>query len=235
MDGYSTLAQGVALAVGDVHACLVLSRDGMVIGAYPEDDESLAKPAWVRFAALGVAQRGFVEFPDQIWAFVHRGPYSCFALAAPSARPGLLMDQMEQALLSAEEGRARREPRTLPEAGLAASGKPRSPLHPQLDRPAPETPHVVARATSDRPDEERRRQVPEQPAVVDAPGSEASPTERRDEEPHPPDEPRGDGAEAEAPASEPHDQEGPEVDRVLLAKEFYGLLQVQDGVDEGSS
>jgi hypothetical protein len=232
VDEFSILAKDVALAIGDVHACLVLSRDGMVVGAHPDGDESVAKPAWLRFAALGQSRRGFIEFADQLWVFIHRGPYAAFALAAPSVRPGLLMDQMEQALLSAEEQRSRREPRRPLEAGHLPSGKLRAPLHPQADRPAEEAPRILARAIGDEPAVEGHQQGSEHAVVLDAPELAASSADQVDEEKPRPDEP-SDGVEA--PPSEPHDEEGSEVDRVLLAKEFYGLLQVQDGVDEGSS
>ena len=130
MDDYSALAQRVAVSVGDVRGCLILSRDGMVLGAYPEDDETQAKPAWLRFAALGDPERSFVAFPDQVWVFCHRGPYASFAVAEASIRPGLLLDTMEQALLAAEESRTTREPLRLPELNAAPSSKPRTTMHP---------------------------------------------------------------------------------------------------------
>ena len=139
----------------------------MILGEHPAGDEASVKPAWLRFAALGDVDKGYVEFPDQLWAFARPGPYAAFAIAAPSSRPGLLIDQMEQALLAAEEARSRREALKAPDTGPAPSGKPRTSLHP--------------------------------------PGARA----RADEE--------------------------SEVDPVLLAKEFSGLLQVPDEADEGSS
>jgi hypothetical protein len=166
VDEYSGLAQRVAVAVGDVRWCLIMSRDGMILGIHPEGAEASAKPAWLQFAGLGQVEKGYVEFADQLWAFVRRGPYAAFAIAAPSIRPGLLMDQMEQALLAAEEARARRDALKAPEGGPAPSGKPRTSLHPIGSR-------------------------------------------SRDEE--------------------------AEVDPILLAKEFSGLLQVPDEADEGSS
>jgi hypothetical protein len=45
MDDYSALAQRVAVSVGDVRGSLILSRDGLILGAFP-DDESAVKPAW---------------------------------------------------------------------------------------------------------------------------------------------------------------------------------------------
>lgn len=139
MDDYSALAERIAAGIRDVRGCLILSRDGMVLGAYPDGDEAVAKPAWLRFAALGEARRGFVEFGDALWVYVHRGPYAGFALADPSVRPGLLMDQLEQALLTAEEARSKREPITLPESRPTSSRKPRVVLHPTTpDRPQAE-------------------------------------------------------------------------------------------------
>src|SRR5436190_3465331 len=136
MDEYAALAQRVVLSMDDVRGCLVLSRDGLVLGAFPEDDEDAIKPAWLRFVAVGDAKKSFVEFGDQIWAFVNRGPYAAFVVAGPAVRPGILIDQLEQALLVADESRAKRETLKLPDASGAPSGKPRTSLHPQ-ERPQP--------------------------------------------------------------------------------------------------
>ena len=231
MDDYSALAERVAAGVRDMHACLILSRDGMVLGAFPDGEDAVAKPAWLRFAALGEAQRGFVEFGDQLWVFVHRGPYAAFAIASTSVRPGLLMDQLEQALLTAEEARSKREPITLPEVRSAPSGKRRVALHPTPERSIPEP----AAATAEG-----------QAATVAAGDSASAPmseTEVDDEslgeglasdeasDPEGPDSAvEGEPAEADPPADEET-----EVDRVLLAKEFSGLLQVEREGDEASS
>ncbi len=130
MDDYSALAQRISVGVSGVSGALVLSRDGLVLGAFPNEDESLAKPAWLKFVTLGEPDRSFVEFPDQVWAYVKRGPYAAFVLAEPGTRPGVLVDQLEQALLVAEEGRTRRDTLRVPDASSAPSGKPRTSLHP---------------------------------------------------------------------------------------------------------
>ena len=104
MDEFSTLAHRIAGGDADVRGCLILSREGMIVGSFP-DDESVARSAWVRFAALGDPDRSFVQFPDQLWVYVHRGPYAAFVVAGSSVRPGLLMDRLDQALLIAEEAR----------------------------------------------------------------------------------------------------------------------------------
>ena len=81
MDDYSALAQRISVSVSGVSGALILSRDGLVLGAHPNEDESLAKPAWLKFVTLGEPDRSFVEFPDQVWAYVKRGPYAAFATA----------------------------------------------------------------------------------------------------------------------------------------------------------
>jgi hypothetical protein len=136
MDEFAALAQRVVLTMDDVRGCLVLSRDGMVLGAFPDDQEAELKPAWLRFTHVGEARKGFVEFSDQLWAFVHRGPYAAFVVTGTSVRPGVMLDQLEQAVIAAEETRAKQKEITLkvPDAASAPSGRPRTSLHPPADR-----------------------------------------------------------------------------------------------------
>jgi len=138
MDEFAALAQRVVLTLDDVRGCLVLSRDGLVLGAFPEDQEAELKPAWLRFVHVGEARKGFVEFSDQLWAFVHRGPYAAFVVTGTSVRPGVMLDQLEQAVIAAEEARAKQQEITLkvPDASGTPSGRPRTSLQPPADRPA---------------------------------------------------------------------------------------------------
>jgi hypothetical protein len=236
MDDYSALAQRVAVSVGDVRGCLILSRDGLVLGSYPEDDEMQAKPAWLRFAALGDAERSFVEFGDQIWVFCHRGAYSSFAVAGTSVRPGVLLDMMEQGLLAAEEARTKREPLKLPELGSAPSGKPRTTLHPAA---ADEKVEVNAGVQRNWPGG-RSASSPGGTEAVETPDDSAPETpaeqpEPKAAEPEPKQPLTGMGREPQklvgSAGVDPDDDEG-EVDRVLLAKEFSGLLQMDGDDDE---
>jgi hypothetical protein len=137
MEDLSALASRIVMTAGDLQGCLVLSRDGLVLGAYPPEAEAALKPAWLRFAGLGESDKGFVEFGDELWAYVRRGPYAAFAVAGVSVRPGLLIDQLEQGLLTAEESRSKRESLKIPDAATAPSGKPRTNLHKEA-KPAPE-------------------------------------------------------------------------------------------------
>jgi hypothetical protein len=251
MDDYSALAQRVTLTVGDARGCLILSRDGLVLGAFPED-ESAIKPFWLKFATLGEPLRSFVEFGDQTWAYVHRGAYAAFVVAGTGVRPGILIDQMEQALLTAEEARTKREPLRVPESGTAPSGKPRTSLHPAAEREQPaevaEVTAAPAPSAEDRGGWSKGTPVtagggadleppadPEPPVAAEAApdaeieaspaqvGTEPAPASALKKEPQ-----RlvGSGGDGDA---------GDEIDRVMLAKEFSGLLQLDEGGDEEGS
>lgn len=261
MDEFSTLAHRIAGGDADVRGCLILSREGMIVGSFP-DDESVARPAWVRFAALGDPDRSFVQFPDQLWVYVHRGPYAAFVLAGSSVRPGLLMDRLDQALLIAEEARTRRETLRVPDTLAAPSGKPRATLHPateSLRADAPVMKEAESEARSEArawsrgrlldpveggpggqpPDPSRssaektpaRTEDGEQPARH---SSELEPGSDHGPDPEPPEQPEPTDSAAPRQASFELDEDA-EVDRVLLAKEFSGLLQVDGGDDEAKS
>lgn len=273
MDDYSALAYRIAGGVADVRGCLILSRDGLILGSYP-DDETAVKPAWVRFASLGDPERSFVEFGDQVWVYVRRPAYGAFAVANAGVRPGLVIDQLEGILTSAEESRNRRDTLRVPEASGGPPGKPMTSFRPSTNG----GPSSVAPAPGSA---EARHWARTVPAAVDPSAGEkdrvastvgrsgdtasadrthaesasaghvtpdGDPGDAHDEgvDGEPPSD-----ADAEAHAlddtsdtHEPNGDERPppmeldadaEVDPVMLAKEFSGLLQVESGDDEVSS
>jgi hypothetical protein len=260
MDDYSALAHRIAGGLAGVRGCLILSRDGLIVGSYPEDEGAL-KQAWLRFAALGDPERSFVEFGGEVWAYLRRGPYAAFTVADAAVRPGLLLDQLEQVLLGAEDLRTRRDTLRLPEPAAAPSGKPRTSLHPPVDRPesipesvappaartaTPEarpwsrgtapasgSPEQVFTATGPDPMGEGHPTPGDGVAAasssqVDQGGSDGAPVSGQPPQTFEP---------TERPAAPPGlemDSEA-EVDRVLLAKEFSGLLQVDGDDDETRS
>lgn len=230
MEDFDGLASSLAAGVSDVRGCLILSRDGMVLGAHPYDGEAQTRSAWMRFAAVGDPERGFTQFGTETWCYVRRGPYAAFAIVGVEARPGLVIDHMEQVLLAAEETRNSREgvrAAPVPAAPAAApTSKPRTPLHPEppLEEPVVITADVTAQATaaqssSPLPDPVGvgdPRDVPEAPAGPAEPVPE--PVEASGEEP-----PR--------PWTKAGSQEG-DVDTFSLAREFGQLLQEdEDGAD----
>jgi hypothetical protein len=242
MDDYSALAQRISVSVSGVSGVLILSRDGLVLGAHPNEDESLAKPAWLRFIALGEPERSFIEFADQVWAYVKRGPYAAFATAEAGTRPGVLVDQMEQLLLVVEEGRSRRDTLRVPDPTAVPSGKPRTSLHPQSDRPSPAEPAEVSVAAPPAAETTPNRGVFSRTPGVSASGAEPSAPATADPvSPAPAEETPSPAAVdepvADAPAKTTGDRQDPpaddsEVDPILLAKEFSGLLQLDSDDDE---
>lgn len=130
LEDFDALASSLAVGVVDVRGCLIVSRDGLVLGAYPADAEITVGPAWVRFGDLGDPERGFAQFGTETWCYVRRGPYAGFAVVGPGARPGLVIDHMDQALLAAEQARSRHEGVRGDEAAVTAPvSKPGSHLH----------------------------------------------------------------------------------------------------------
>jgi hypothetical protein len=230
MSDYSALAQRVSLSIAGIRGCLMLSRDGMILGAHPEGEpESGLRAAWVRFAGVGDPERSYIEFPDQIWAFVRRGSYGAFAVADVGVRPGVLVDMLEQALMAGEQDRATdREMMRLPDAPVAPSGKPRSILH-RPERPSPE-PEPMIVPTDDIPGKDEPSAVAREAEAGPSSDSATQEADGQEGETQP-----GQGPEvAEGPEPLEGKEEETEVDRILLAKEFAGLLQVPREDDEAS-
>jgi hypothetical protein len=246
---FAALAMAMVSGVPDVRACLVVSRDGLALGACPASEEEKALTVWSRVAALGEVERGFVALRDEVWAFSRRGPYAALATGHPSARVGVLLDGLDQLLLAAEEARVRKEAiRPAQERDAAAPDSirgPRTPLHP-VTREDAEQP-----GTEDSPREalersgvsawvERLRAQASQAAASATVTEE--PSTATDEPSTATDEPstatdiatEEDSSEAAPPGDAPDRPRGSgwEVDRAALNREFAGLLsEGQD--DEG--
>ena len=69
---FTALASRVA-ARAEILGCVILSRDGLVLGAFPPNGEQDITPGLMRFAALGEPERGFVQFSDELWAYLRQG------------------------------------------------------------------------------------------------------------------------------------------------------------------
>jgi hypothetical protein len=198
MEDFNALAAALGAGIQDVRGCLIVSRDGLVLGAHPVGMEGEAKHSWIRFASLGEPERSFVQFGTEVWCYVRRGPYAAFALTGTGVRPGLVIDHMEEVLLAAEESRARHSGLRIggAEAAPLAPVGPRTALHPD-PRPVDDVPVV------------RPEPPPPRPVSVSAPGT-IAPAEARESTPppeRPPDpsgtrsEPPDRGREAEAPGA----------------------------------
>jgi hypothetical protein len=216
MEEFSALAARVAASVVELRGCLILSRDGLVLGAFPGGQEDLVKTAWLKFAVLGEPEKGFVEFGDEIWTYVRRGPYAAFAVSELGIRPGLLMDQLDQALYAAEELRVRREALRVPDAAPMPSGRPLTSLNPDVQPPG-----TPASLESEIPVAAGASAPPEQAEAAPEIADEAA------TEPNPPEPADGPG-----PAPPRVEDDGTEVDRFALAQELSKLLQESQAGDE---
>lgn len=103
---FNDLAARMSAGVAGVRACLILTRDGLSLGAHPADAEPRARHAWDALQRIGDPQRGFVDMGTEIWVVATGGAYGAAMVATPEAKPGLLLDLMESQLLAAEESRS---------------------------------------------------------------------------------------------------------------------------------
>jgi hypothetical protein len=142
---FGALTQAVVAGLPDVRSCLVVSRDGLALGASPAAEEGRTLEVWTRIAMLGDVERGFVTVRDEVWVFCRRGAYGAIATASSTARPGLILDHLEQVVLMAEEARVRKESfRQVTDREVATADPSRSlrtPLH--RDRGASLAPESV--------------------------------------------------------------------------------------------
>ena len=183
MEDFNALAMSLGAGMADVRGCLILSSDGLVLGAHPAEAERTTTPAWVRFAAIGDPERGFAQFGTETLCYVRRGPYAGFAVAGPGARPGLMIAHMEQVLLAAEQSRWRHEwLRGTEAAKVPLRSEPSSSL--QLEHPAPDPlvidvpAPVVSRSTSVPSEEVPSLRRPEPVPIDEPPGDDAETAER---------------------------------------------------------
>src|SRR2546429_7179229 len=106
---FAALVGSVGTGMPGVRACVLVSRDGLALGGYPDIEEERAMGIWARLASLGEIERGFTVVGSEVWAYTRRGPYSALVVADATARPGVLLDQLDQMLIVAEEGRQHRK------------------------------------------------------------------------------------------------------------------------------
>jgi hypothetical protein len=145
---FTDLAARMSASVAGVRACLILSRDGLSLGAYPADGEARAREAWDALQRIGDPQRGFMDMSTEIWVVASGAAYAAVMVATPEVKPGLLLDRMEAQLLAAEESRSLPEPSPQPvmaatkvvDLSTVAAAKPARPTLPQAPAKPPPQP-----------------------------------------------------------------------------------------------
>src|SRR5918996_1220995 len=102
---FGALASRMSAGLEGVRACLIVSGDGLALGAHPDGAENRAKDVWDRLSAVGDPQRGFFNVGDELWVVARRGWYAALLIASPSVRPGIALDRLGSYLKIAEEAR----------------------------------------------------------------------------------------------------------------------------------
>ena len=135
---FNALAARMAAGLQDVRVCLLLSSDGLTLGAFPESSEERGRDVWDAVQTVGDPHRGFLDLGEEIWVMARRGAYAAIIVTAPTVRPGLLLDKLDFMLRQAEEARLRVEVETgMPAQKPELPRRPRSPLH-RGEPPKPE-------------------------------------------------------------------------------------------------
>ncbi|HYZ10965.1 MAG TPA: hypothetical protein VE962_03630, partial [Actinomycetota bacterium] len=139
----------MAAGLEGVRACLIVSGDGLALGAHPDGGENRAKDVWDRLSAVGDPQRGFFNVGDELWVVARRGWYAALLIASPSVRPGIALDRLESYLKIAEEARVREAA----DMGTPVGGA----------EPARRTPAQVSREAKRQPKPQPKAQPKTQP------------------------------------------------------------------------
>ena len=245
MDSDPSLLAARASRRADLKGCVILSRDGLVLGAHPEEAAQMLVPARVRLASLGFPKRAFVQFEEEMWAFVRGRAYSAFAVAAPTALPGLLLDLLDGML----EDAAGSDPFPDGAASLTAElGLLDRDLNPFDDgRTGPDGSTELAGGIATVEGGESEAWPPASPRGAPSGHEHADSAEGQVPAPRTALGRAGEGSRGlalddgsrravatDAPSSEPPGDD-PEVDAIALASEFGNLLQERPSGDEYSS
>src|SRR5205823_19491 len=118
-------------------------------------------------------EKGFVSMGGEQWVFSRRGPYGALALGDATARPGVVLAQLDQVLLAADEDRVwgREEIRAAPATRTPGQPDPqqaarfRAPLHRAPAAPPAPAPAPAPAAAASAPATARPSEGPAAPAA----------------------------------------------------------------------
>jgi hypothetical protein len=101
----------------DGGGCVIVTRDGLALGAYPASEEGRMVSRWAELGSGATsALRGFLVLEGESWVIATGRRYAAVAKVGLSARPGLVLQRLEDAL----EGL---------EGAPGAQGRPLGPFH----------------------------------------------------------------------------------------------------------
>lgn len=96
LDAYTALAHRVVSGGDDIRGCIVMSKDGLLLAAIPDDEDT--QRAWSRFISIGLPVRGVVEFKDSSWIQCSDDRVMTFVVTGPQVRAGIIMSRLDQEL-----------------------------------------------------------------------------------------------------------------------------------------
>jgi hypothetical protein len=213
------LAARMCAGLDGVRACLLLSPDGLTLGAYPSDGEELGRDVWDRLEQIAAPQRGFLDLGDEVWVIAKRGPYTAVLVSAPALRPGILLDRVEALLRAAEETRTHDAERAPSPPPKAEKRRPRPPLH-KLAEPA-----RLAEEPPAAPDDAPPQYAASE-ELASAAGKVVDVAKLETEDVDAP------GRKEADDAKDPTSVNGNEIDRVALAREFGRLIADGEGEEQ---
>ncbi|HEY3208768.1 MAG TPA: hypothetical protein VGL18_03115 [Actinomycetota bacterium] len=241
---FAALTQAVVAGLPDVRSCLIVSRDGLALGASPATEEGRTLDVWTRIAALGDVERGFITVRDEVWVFCRRGAYGAVATAPSTARPGVILDRLEQMVLVAEESRMRKDAVRPPAEREATSVDTprglRTPLHRERSASGATSEDTISVEDQEAAVSAWAKRLMggaslERAAQASGPAPAEAPPELTIHEP-----PSETGRDEATPGVETENEEGSTarseddstVDRVALSREFAGILAEHEEDEE---
>ena len=131
---YAAVAGSAVLGTPGIRVCLLVSTDGLPLGAYPATDERRAASVWTRLSSLGRVRRGFVTVDDEMWAFDQNEHHGVLLIADPKARAAILLEVAGQVLATVRLVGGLAPPEAVQDAGDAGDPRELKDLRPPAGR-----------------------------------------------------------------------------------------------------
>jgi hypothetical protein len=131
---YAAVAGSAVLGTPGIRVCLLVSTDGLPLGAYPATDERRAASVWTRLSSLGRVRRGFVTVDDEMWAFDQNEHHGVLLIADPKARAAILLEVAGQVLATVRLVGGLAPPEAVQDAGDAGDARELKDLRPPAGR-----------------------------------------------------------------------------------------------------
>jgi hypothetical protein len=86
-------------SVADLRGCVIATRDGRVLGAYPNGSPDV-EAAWRQIADIGACTSAIVQLEDETWFYLRRGSHAAFVVVHAAQDPGRVIACMGRLLVA---------------------------------------------------------------------------------------------------------------------------------------